>query len=48
MIEHIAKLGALALVAAVFVYGLRKDWEGVYMVFGIVFLLGSCQMIGVR
>jgi hypothetical protein len=43
----LAKLGALALVGAVFLYGLKKDWEGVYFVFGIVFLLGSCQMLGI-
>jgi hypothetical protein len=44
----LAKLGALALVAGVFIYGLKKDWDGVYIVFGFVFLLGSCQMIGVK
>lgn len=47
MIE-IAKLGALVSVAGVFLYGLHKDWEGVYLVFGLVFLLGSCQMLGVH
>lgn len=47
MVE-IVKLGALALVGGVFVYGLKKDWDGVYIVFGLVFLLGSCQMLQVR
>lgn len=47
MVE-IAKLGALALVGCVFLYGLKKDWDGVYLVFGLVFLLGSCQMLGVH
>ena len=46
--ELLAKLGALALVGAVFFEGLRRDWEGVYMVFGIVFLLGSCSIMGVK
>lgn len=43
----IAKLGALAVVAGVFVYGLVKDWEGVWMVFGAILMLGSCRMLGV-
>ncbi len=46
--EMIAKLGALAIVACVFVYGPKKDWDGVYIVFGIVLLLGSCQMLDVK
>lgn len=45
---EIAKLGALLAVCGVFLYGLHRKWEGVYLVFGIVFLMGSCQMIGVK
>jgi hypothetical protein len=47
MVE-IVKLGVLALVGGVFLYGLKKDWDGVYIIFGLVFLLGSCQMLGVK
>lgn len=46
MIE-IAKLGVLALIAGIFIYGLKKDWDGVYIIFGILFLMGSCKMLGV-
>lgn len=46
--EVFAKLGALAIVAGVFVYGLKKDWDGVYIVFGAILMLGSCQMLGVK
>lgn len=39
----LAKLGALALVAVVFVYGLS-----VWLIFGLVFLMGACSMLGVQ
>lgn len=44
----IAKLGALAIVAVVFIHACRKEWEGVVIVFGLVLLLGSCQIIGIK
>lgn len=43
-----AQVGALVVVATVFIIGLWKDWDGVYLVFGLVLLLGSCQMLGVK
>ncbi len=46
--EIFAKLGVLTIVAGIFVYALKKEWDGVYLVFGIVLLLGSCQMLGVK
>lgn len=48
MTPDLIKLGALALVGAVFLYGLKKDYDGIYLVFGIVFLMGSCSILGVR
>ncbi len=46
--NSLAQFGTLALLACVFVYSLHRRWDGVYMVFGIVLLLGSCQMLGVK
>lgn len=43
-----AKVCALGMVGAIFAYALKKDWDGVYLVFGLVFLLGSCQIMGVK
>lgn len=48
MTIDLMKLATLAMVGGVFVYGLNRGWEGVYMVFGIVFLMGSCQLLGVK
>lgn len=48
MSGDIAKLGALAIVAVVFLYGLKKDWDGVYLIFGIILMMGSCSMLGVK
>lgn len=42
------KLGVLIVVALIFWEALKKEWEGVYLVFGLILLLGSCQMLGVH
>ena len=43
-----AQIGALAIVATVFIVAMIKDWETPALAFGFVLLLGSCQMLGVK
>jgi hypothetical protein len=43
----LAKVAVLAIVAVVFLYGLKKDWEGVFLIFGLILMLGSCKMLGI-
>lgn len=44
---EIAKALVLMMIAGIFVYALKKDWEGVVLIFGAVLLLGSCHMLGI-
>jgi hypothetical protein len=41
------QVAVLLIVAFVFVWALREDWELTYMVFGLVLLLGSCRVLGI-
>lgn len=43
-----SQIGALAIVATVFIVAMVKDWETPAFVFGFVLLLGSCQILGVK
>ena len=46
--EALAKALALGMVGAVFVYSMKKNWETPCLLFGLVFLIGSCEMLGVK
>lgn len=46
--SEMEKVVVLAVLGLIFWEALKRDWEGVALVFGFVLLVGSCQMLGVH